>query len=156
MHDHQQICFEFSARDRSFLSSEDEGDAFLQFPAILDNSSLVDSDSAGYKHGQRSSLVRKEFSWMSIFRELFISRTDFHFTQEQRPEDLTVSWWSSDEDSDMSTVPGLEGLDEWGQFCDDPSEEDVFCVETVLQRTPSTDSPGEEEESVLVTFSTLG
>lgn len=147
------------------MSSGDQGDTIPAFPALPENfpfadASLVTSTKNNMRseHHRRPSLVKKNnFTWLSVFKELFVSRTVFYFADDddKLPEDMSISWSSSDEDSDISTVPGL---DEWGYTFDhDPSEEDTFCVETVLRRTPSTDSDssGEEEESVLVTFSTL-
>jgi len=161
MHQHQ-TCFEFLA-EGSFLSSEDQGDFIRSFPALPRNFDLAEPSLVACtrnsirceNHRRPSLVIKKEFSWLSVFQEFFVSKTVFHFADdERRPEDMTISWSTSDEDSDISTVPGL---DEWNQAYDYdfPSEEDIFCVETVLRRTPSRLSPGELEESVLVTFSAL-
>ncbi len=68
------------------------------------------------------------------------------------PEDMTICWSLSDEDSDVSTVPGFD--DDWENLSDnDESEEDTFCVETILRRVLTSDD--EDEETVLVSFSTI-
>lgn len=160
----QQSCspFELLLSQGSFLTSEDQ-DEVIVFPGLPDSSnyyqyvdaSLVARDNQKRQLYRRPSLVTKtQFSWMSFFKELFVSRTVFDLADDDEMclEDMTISWSASDEDSDISSCPGLE---DWGtSFDEDPSEEDTFCIETVLRRSPRPDLAS-ETESILVTWSAL-
>lgn len=148
---------------RSCLSvhGEDRGDrAIREYPSLPESFPFEEVDMTLVRKRnsitQSESLVKpsvESFSWLSVFQELFVSRTMFQFSDQHSatmPEDMTICWSASDDDSDVSTV--LECDDEWSNISDhDPSEEDTFCVETILRRVPTSD----DEETVLVTFSTI-
>ena len=129
------------------------------FPALLEaiqfalhHSSFV--QKSGVQSRRPSFEKVKNDSCLSVLKEFFVSRPVIPSVEDNAllPIDTVISWSRSDEDSDISTVPCLDELCD--SFDHDPSEEDTFCVETVLRRTATTDSmTGEEEESVIVTFS---
>lgn len=152
----------FPLEHLSFLSYDDqEGDIVPPFPALPANSPFADSSvvacakSSMQGQHQRRLSVKKNYSWTSLFKELFVSRTVFHFADDDNLlEDMTISWSTCDEDSDLSTVPGFDDWDDY-YYDENVSEEDTFCVETILRRVPTSDSSDEEEESVLVSFSSL-
>lgn len=69
--------------------------------------------------------------------------------------DMTIGWSTTDEDSDITASMGFDEWDnDWIGEDEEPSEEDTFCVETILRRDPSHDS-SDDESSVLVTWSTI-
>lgn len=163
----QRRYLPFEARKQQFvarsscLSTEDDDDhihTFLSlpdsFPFEEDNKSLVRKRNSLTQ--SKHSLVKpsiESFSLLSVLQDLFASRSVFGNGEHSAimPEDMTISWTRSDEDSDISTVPGV--VHDWETLSDhDESEEDTFCVETILRRRV----PASDEEAVLVSFSTVG
>lgn len=151
-----QFVMPRSAEDRSERS-------IREYPSLPDSFPFEEVDMTLVR--KRHSMTKSEalvnpaiesFSWLSVFQELFVSRTIFQFNNQHSatmPEDMTICWSPSEHDSDVSTV--LECDDDWGNLSDhDPSEEDIFCVETILRKVPTADDEDEYEETVLVTIST--
>lgn len=144
------------------LSAEDHDDHIHTFPSLPESfpfekvhKSLVRKRNSLTQSNR--SLVKPSIespSWLSVLQDLFASRSVFFGGEHSAvmPDNMTISWSPSDEDSDVSTVPGFD--DDWDNMSDDDdSEEDTFCVETILRRVPTLDD--EDEEAVLVSFSTI-
>lgn len=124
---------------------------------------VVDDETGTATRKRRSSLVSKnqydyQQGWVSFFKELFVSRTVFDSCEcddEIILGDMTIGWSTTDEDSDITASMGFDEWDnDWIGEDEEPSEEDTFCVETILRRDPSHDS-SDDESSVLVTWSTI-
>lgn len=163
--EHRCLSFEQqSIAQGSHSSAKHHDDHLHTFPSLPESFRFINEEIDKSLFRKRNSLTQSSqsrlkasiasISWLTVLQDLFASRSVFLDGENSTimPEDMTICWSLSDEDSDVSTVPGFD--DDWENLSDnDESEEDTFCVETILRRVLTSDD--EDEETVLVSFSTI-